>query len=115
MESLLKMIRSILGNERETPECDAQPQTKKGADGTFSASAPSKPEPPRFVDSQRNPDLPDTKKWAELNKPTFTRRSRWVTVAVRRNGGAALVRRDLLSGELEPENEGPFALKVPEK
>ena len=112
--SLLKRFRRILGNERATAAHDVAHSETKVA--VAAIPAPSKSEPPRFVDSQRNPNLPDTRKWAELNRPSFTRRSRYVTYAGRdKRGNVVLLRRDLVSGELEPEAMTPFALKLSEK
>ena len=112
MVELLKKIRAILLGENHAKADVAQPEAKSPP-----AIVPeSAPPAPKFVDSQRNPDLPDTKKWAELNKPTFTRRSRYVTFAGRdKRGNVVLLRRDLVNGEPEPEAMTPFALKLSEK
>ena len=116
MKTLIQRVREILGGEIHAKAMHDGPQETKSANGIVSPSAPT-PEPkPRFVDSKRNPDLPDTKKWAELNRPSFTRRSRYVTYAGRdKRGNVVLLRRDLVSGEPEPEAMTPFALKMPEK
>ena len=106
--SLLSRIRRILGNERETPAHDVAPETKS-ANAIVSAS---KPEPPRYVDSKRNPNVPDTARWAVLNRCDYTRKSRAVTYVTRSKSGAPiLIRRDLETREIIGDDNDSFALR----
>jgi len=117
VESLLKMIRAILGTEHvEAAHDDARQtrETKKPDDVRIPAPAPTHP---AFTDSARNPNVPDTARWQELNRPDFTRHSFRIIRAGRgRDGGVVLFEVDVRTGERIQENETTsFALEKPRK
>jgi len=106
--SLIDKIRVYWNREKAMH--DGPQETKVVADA-IAPSALSKPEPPRFVDSQRNADYPDTKKWAVLNRPHFETRSRAITYVTRSKSGAPmLIRRDLETREIVSDDNDSFAL-----